>query len=568
MNDYRAIMQKNGNIPSQEILEADIANAEYWEDVYWLGRLIFDRGAGSSDKLIMDAYEKAFRLGLNIRVNREYFLQAVKQIAIIYFQFGKYDEVISKLMILDSQEDNIPDWVHLYFASAQIHTENILIYVSEPELLFNRIDAIDNSNQESSRRREYIFREFLNRISDLNEAGEIDDIDLDAIISKADELRLDETTECYRLKYSFGLIKEIPEALDEEDEIQEEAEPENEINYEEIIEEFSRKIEIIQAEADELKLASISKDRQIKEYKQKLYISDKELKKQHAISKELERALKESKAIEFQLKVENDTLVSKLAGTKEEKQQLEKNATELGLLQTENEELKNRILEETTKYDDLLVERDEYMELFDHAQAESIKFQEEMLNLRSAVANISSKLQEEKALRKSEEDKRLIIEKRYNALLNSTSEEKGPSKETNVIEDKVPPVRSFLNRNQKILIMGGTKVKEEHLRGKLSSLGFDFKKDDLVFALDYDNLDYYASNIKQYDSKYAGVIVGPCPHMLKSTDGYSSFIQKLKSEKGYPHVEEAMDEGGKLKLSKESFGKAMRRMATYLSSIC
>ena len=568
MNDYRAIFQKNENIPSQETLEADIANAEYWEDVYWLGRLIFDRDAGSYDKLIMDAYEKAFRLGLNIRVNREYYLQAVKQIAIIYFQFGKYDEVVNKLMILDSQEDNIPDWVHLYFVSAQIHTDNIIIYANDPKLFFNRIDSIDNNNQESSRRREYIFREFLNRVSDLNESGGIDDLDLNMILSKTDELGLAETAECYRFKYSFGLIKEIPGVLDEEDDIQEGNDSEEIINYENIIEEYSRKLDNIQAEVNELKIAAITKDRQLKEYEQKLLFNDKELKKQYAISDELEKTLKESKAYVFQLKAENNTLSSKLAGTKEEKLQLEKNAAELSLLKTENEELKNRITEGTNKYNEILVERDEYEELFNHAQAESIKFQEELLKLRSAVSNLSSKLQEEKALRKSEEERRLSAERKLNNSLNSSSEEEKPIETTNTIVNNVPPVESFLNRNQKILIMGGTKVKEEHLRGKLNSLGFNFKKDDLVFELDYDSLDFYASNIRQYDSKYAGVIVGPCPHKLKNTDGYSSFIQKLKSEKFYPHVEEALDKRGELKLSKESFGEAMCRMAIHLSSVC
>ncbi len=198
---------------------------------------------------------------------------------------------------------------------------------------------------------------------------------------------------------------------------------------------------------------------------------------------------------------------------------------------------------------------------------ESIKFQEELLKLRSVVTSINFKLEEEKTRCNREVELRKEAEKKIKELLQTPEAEETEPKQPSATENKVPLVESFLNRNQKILIIGGSEVKEEHLRGKLKGLGFNFKKDDLIFELDYDSIDYYSNRIKPYESKYAGIVIGPCPHKIKNTDGYSSFIQKLKNEAGYPHVEKATDKNGILKLSKESFGEAMVRMALHLSTI-
>ena len=77
----------------------------------------------------------------------------------------------------------------------------------------------------------------------------------------------------------------------------------------------------------------------------------------------------------------------------------------------------------------------------------------------------------------------------------------------------------------------------------------------------------YASRIRPWSGKYAGIIVGPCPHKEKDNDGYSSFIEQIKFEEGYPHVEEARDKSGTMKISNTSIGEAMMKMAVYLQSI-
>ena len=102
---------------------------------------------------------------------------------------------------------------------------------------------------------------------------------------------------------------------------------------------------------------------------------------------------------------------------------------------------------------------------------------------------------------------------------------------------------------------------------KYNLISFDFSKNQLEFELEYDNVKAYAARIVPWSGKYAGVIVGPCPHKAKDIDGYSSFIEQMKSEEGYPHVEEARDKSGTLKISNASIGDAMMRMAVHLQSI-
>ena len=70
----------------------------------------------------------------------------------------------------------------------------------------------------------------------------------------------------------------------------------------------------------------------------------------------------------------------------------------------------------------------------------------------------------------------------------------------------------------------------------------------------------YASRIRPWSGKYAGIIVGPCPHKTKDIDGYSSFIEQIK-------FEEARDKSGALKISNTSIGEAMMKMAVYLQLI-
>ena len=81
MRDYKALLSRKASMPDQKVIQQDIKVADNWNDAYWIGQFVFEQASGEGDKLIMDAYEKAFSLGLNIQTNRECFLTATQQIA-------------------------------------------------------------------------------------------------------------------------------------------------------------------------------------------------------------------------------------------------------------------------------------------------------------------------------------------------------------------------------------------------------------------------------------------------------------------------------------------------------
>lgn len=123
----------------------------------------------------------------------------------------------------------------------------------------------------------------------------------------------------------------------------------------------------------------------------------------------------------------------------------------------------------------------------------------------------------------------------------------------------------LLGRNKKILVLGGTEVKEHHLRG-IAKQNSGFKNEDIEFVLEYDKIKTYSARIHPWSCAYAGIIIGPCPHKTGESGDYSSLIQKLKEEEGYPHVEECRDASGSLKISNSSFRQALNRMVLHLQS--
>ena len=153
--------------------------------------------------------------------------------------------------------------------------------------------------------------------------------------------------------------------------------------------------------------------------------------------------------------------------------------------------------------------------------------------------------------------------KQENAELTSKKQEESiPTVETTEIIDG----HRLLAPNRKILVIGGSEVKENVLRG-IAKNDFLFAKRDLEYVLDYEKIKNHTDRIKPYSSVYSGIIVGPCPHKTGGIGDYTSFVSKLANEEGYPFTIEARDAGGSLKISKESFRKALKRMVNHLATI-
>ena len=570
MQNYKDLLKQKAKMPDGSIIQQDIEACENWDDAYWIGRYLFEQGSGESNKQVMDAYEKAFSLGLNIRVNRECFLTATQQIARIYFQFQKYDEAINKLMVLDSNVDNLPDWVNLYYASAQIHTENILYWAEVPEMLFRRIDGINESDPESVKRRKFLYLEFLNRISELAKTKNVSEIDKDAILAKATELGIGDTRECLKFKAALGIISALPKFPDES-ETKLLSEEKSVSIYEQMVTELNKRLTELQAIIDKQRLY-IEQDKKNSDIQQKqiatLKTENKSL--EERLGRQTEE-LKTAKEHEYAMQAQCKALESQLSGSEAARKQLEENASLIGELQADVEDLRTALLVSRKNNDRLQTEIQQNRETIEGLRTDLLHSQEESQELHAQIESQKTQIEIAEAAVKAAEEAVKAAEEKAATMERAQETEAAPGRSATSSAQPtlldILTVDNFLPRKQKILIIGGSETKENHLRGKLKSMGFNFAKDQLEFELEYDNVKAYAARIVPWSGKYAGIIVGPCPHKVKDTDGYSSFIEQMKSEEGYPHVEEARDKSGTLKISNASIGDAMMRMAVHLQSI-
>lgn len=559
-------------MPDTNIIQQDIEAADNWDDAYWIGKFVYEQATGEADKLIMVAYEKAFGLGLNIRVNREYFLTATQQIARIYFHFRKYDEAINKLMVLDSNVENLPDWVNLYYASAQIHTESILLLAEVPEMLFRRIDGINESDPESVRRRKYLFLEFLNRISELSETKDVSGVDTGAILSKAAELGIEESRECLKFKVAFGIIPALPDLPDEpETEYGHRPDGESVSVYEQMVAELNKRLSELQLTIDNQILIIAQNTKKLEENEKQITVLQYEKRELEANAERKNEELRIAKEHEYAAQAKCDALESQLSGSEAARKRLEEDASVIGELRADVEDLKMALNISRRNNEKFQADIVQGQKTIEDLRSVLILNQEKIQSLHATIESQRVQIEVAESAVKKAEAAVKAAEEKATSIPTTQESERGQGKPASspfqpTLLD-ILTVDNYLPRRQKILIIGGSETKENHLRGKLKSMGFVFSKDQLEFELEYDNIKDYASRIRPWSGKYAGIIVGPCPHKVKDTKGYSSFIEQIKSEEGYPHVEEARDKSGSLKISNASIGDAMMKMAVYLQSI-
>ncbi|MBP2026104.1 hypothetical protein [Peptoniphilus stercorisuis] len=111
-------------------------------------------------------------------------------------------------------------------------------------------------------------------------------------------------------------------------------------------------------------------------------------------------------------------------------------------------------------------------------------------------------------------------------------------------------------KSGKIAVIGQSNVKLNHLLGIGKDL--EFHKDQFEFCLEYENIEKYDFN-KLKNGKYSFILVGPMSHKIKNGNGYSSMIERLKSEDGFPEVIELRNEN-ELKISKSNFRQALENI--------
>ena len=109
-------------------------------------------------------------------------------------------------------------------------------------------------------------------------------------------------------------------------------------------------------------------------------------------------------------------------------------------------------------------------------------------------------------------------------------------------------------KDGKIIVVGGTEVKEKVLLGVAKELGLD--KNRFEFCLDYEAIQKYDFKKMQYAPQYRVVLFGPSPHSGRGKCDNGSIIAELESSKAYPRVVR-MQSGSELKITKSNFKETL-----------
>lgn len=126
------------------------------------------------------------------------------------------------------------------------------------------------------------------------------------------------------------------------------------------------------------------------------------------------------------------------------------------------------------------------------------------------------------------------------------------------LEDLLKQEQDFYSYKEgKIVVVGGTDVKEEVLLSIAKNLGID--KSRFEFCLDYKQIQKFDFRRMQYAPQYRIVLFGPTPHSGHGKGDSGSIIAELEKSSAYPRVERLIS-GSELKITKSNFREMLERL--------
>lgn len=251
MNQYEKLYKDQKGAGLNSAIEAIMTTPNLnWEDTYWISKILYVYGPGTvDDGTVINILDSAFSNGLNYKTNSVLYLDAAQMMARLYMKYKRYDEAINFLMSIDELSDSVLDWVHLYYALAQVMSSNIVRIAHKPKFFFERLDKV---SEKSIVKRNEVFLTYIQRIKECIEDGTITEYAKDLI---------DEKTEEYKLQDKVKEIYSAQDTVEEDDTSVSEEEPKSEVNT---------TPEIDESKINELKSIFESKDNEINELKLKI----------------------------------------------------------------------------------------------------------------------------------------------------------------------------------------------------------------------------------------------------------------------------------------------------------
>lgn len=126
------------------------------------------------------------------------------------------------------------------------------------------------------------------------------------------------------------------------------------------------------------------------------------------------------------------------------------------------------------------------------------------------------------------------------------------------MEDLLEQEQDFYSYKEgKIVVVGGTDVKEEVLLSIAKSMGLD--KNRFEFCLDYKQIQKFDFRKMQYAPQYRLILFGPAPHSGHGKGDSGSIVAELEKSPAYPRVERLIS-GNELKITKSNFRDMLERM--------
>jgi len=116
----------------------------------------------------------------------------------------------------------------------------------------------------------------------------------------------------------------------------------------------------------------------------------------------------------------------------------------------------------------------------------------------------------------------------------------------------------------KLLILGGSHLKTKDMLGILKNFGLN--RNNITIA-NYEKTKRFDIDKLRYNSPYSGILIGPVAHKVIGTGDYSSLLQKLKNEEGFPATIEIRTVSGGLKITKTAFKTALSHLLIRIRSI-
>ncbi len=258
MNKYESLYIEKKNNSVQTAIEAvNQIQVLSWEDTYWIAKILYVYGSGSvEDSAVISNLDTSFSKGLNYHTNSELYLDATQMMARLYMKYKRYDEAINFLMSIDELSEKVLDWVHLYYALAQVMSDNITRIAQKPKFFFERLDKV---SEKSVSKRNEVFLTYLQRIKECLADGLISEYAKDLVEAKTAEYNLTE-------KWSQIIASEIHD----EDDIENTSNSDNAVIGNEPIVKTEVVKGVNESKIKELESLLISKDSEISDLKNRI----------------------------------------------------------------------------------------------------------------------------------------------------------------------------------------------------------------------------------------------------------------------------------------------------------